>query len=85
MQIGEADDGAGGKIYINKYEAKLAETENDAALQTEMLQPRVPVVVNEYKANMFGSPKGYKVQLNRPLLNLEPQGYPRSKGLGEDR
>uniref|UniRef100_A0A383WJJ4 Amine oxidase n=1 Tax=Tetradesmus obliquus TaxID=3088 RepID=A0A383WJJ4_TETOB len=82
MKVGEADDGAGGKIYINKYEAEIAETENEAAYQTMMLEPKLPVVINENKLNGFGSPRGYKVQLNRPLLNLEPPGYARSKALG---
>jgi hypothetical protein len=84
LQVGEADDGAGGKIYINKYEAKLAETEDEAAYQTMMLEPKIPVVINENKLNGFGSARGYKVQLNRPLLNLEPPGYARSKALGEN-
>jgi hypothetical protein len=83
MQVGEADDGAGGKIYINKYDAQIAETEDEAAYSTSMTEPKIPVVINEAKRNMFGSPRGYKVQLNRPLLNLEPPGYNRSKALGE--
>jgi hypothetical protein len=83
LQVGEADDGAGGKIYINKYEAQIAETEDEAAYQTSMTAPKIPVVINEAKKNMYGSPRGYKVQLNRPLVNLEPEGYERSKALGE--
>uniref|UniRef100_A0A383VT45 Amine oxidase n=1 Tax=Tetradesmus obliquus TaxID=3088 RepID=A0A383VT45_TETOB len=82
MKVGEADDGAGGKIYINKYEAEIAETEDEAAYSTSMAAPKIPVVIAESKKNMFGSPRGYKVQLNRPLLNLEPEGYDRSKALG---
>eukprot|EP00882_Tetradesmus_deserticola_P006545 GHRQ01006887.1.p1 GENE.GHRQ01006887.1~~GHRQ01006887.1.p1 ORF type:complete len:732 (+),score=281.45 GHRQ01006887.1:152-2347(+) len=82
MKVGEADDGAGGTIYINKYEAQIAETEEEAAYQAMMLTPKVPVVINENKKNGYGSPRGYKVQLNRPLLNLEPPGYARSKALG---
>jgi hypothetical protein len=82
-QVGEADDGAGGKVYINKYEVQIAETEDEAAYQTMMLEPKLPVIINENKLNGFGSPRGYKVQLNRPLLNLEPPGYARSKALGE--
>jgi hypothetical protein len=83
LQVGEADDGAGGKIYINKYEAQIAETEDEAAYRSMMLEPKLPVIINENKLNGFGSPRGYKVQLNRPLLNLEPPGYARSKALGE--
>jgi hypothetical protein len=82
-QVGEADDGAGGKVYINKYEAQIAETEDEAAYQTSMTAPKIPVVINEAKKNMYGSPRGYKVQLNRPMVNLEPAGYERSKALGE--
>ena len=82
-QVGEADDGAGGKIYINKYEAEIAETEDEATYAASMAAPKIPVVIAESKKNMFGSPRGYKVQLNRPLLNLEPEGYDRSKALGE--
>lgn len=83
VQIGTADDGAGGQIYINRYEAVIAETENDAAYATVMTAPKIPVVINEAAGNAYGSPRGYKVQLNRPLLNLEPPGYDRSKALGE--
>jgi hypothetical protein len=83
LQVGEADDGAGGKIFINKYEAQIAETEDEAAYQTSMTAPKIPVVINEAKRNMYGSPRGYKVQLNRPMVNLEPEGYNRSKALGE--
>jgi hypothetical protein len=48
-----------------------------------MRSPKIPVVINEFSKNAYGSPRGYKVQLNRPLLNLEPEGYARSKALGE--
>ncbi len=80
--MGEADDGAGGKVLINRYDAAIAETENDASYVASMTSPKIPVVINERKTNAFGSPRGYKVQLNRPLLNLEPPGYERSKALG---
>lgn len=82
-QVGEADDGAGGKIYINQYEAKICERENECAYATSMSTPKIPVVINEYAKNTFGSARGYKVQLNRPLLNLAPEQYPRNKGLGK--
>lgn len=82
-QVGSADDGAGNKIYINKYEAVTAEKEEDAAYAVNMATPKIPVVVNEGQRNLYGSPRGYKVQLNRPLLNMEPEGYARSKALGE--
>jgi Cu2+-containing amine oxidase len=82
-QTGQADDGIGGKIYINKYDAAFAEKEEDAAYAMDLRTPKIPVVVNENEKNQYGSPRGYKIQLNRPLLNLEPAGYERSKGLGE--
>lgn len=83
LQTGQADDGIGGKIYINKYDAAFAEKEEDAAYAMDLRTPKIPVVVNEKVKNQYGSPRGYKIQLNRPLLNLEPAGYERSKGLGE--
>eukprot|EP00879_Flechtneria_rotunda_P031811 GHRR01034796.1.p1 GENE.GHRR01034796.1~~GHRR01034796.1.p1 ORF type:complete len:100 (+),score=24.71 GHRR01034796.1:2-301(+) len=83
LQVAEASDGAGGKIYINKYEAKIAETETEAAYATTMTTPKIPVIINENSRNMYGSYRGYRVQLNRPLLNLEPEGYDRSKALGK--
>lgn len=82
-QLGTADDGAGRKIYINKYDAAIAEKEEDAAYAVDMRTPKIPVIINENSKNAYGSPRGYKVQLNRPLLNLEPAGYDRSKALGE--
>eukprot|EP00775_Hariotina_reticulata_P012327 gene12327-12462_t len=82
LKLGTADDGAGGQIYINKYDAVIAETENDAAYVTSMTTPKLPVVINENVKNAFGTPRGYKVQLHKPLLNLEPAGYARSKALG---
>lgn len=84
-QIGTADDGAGGKIFINQYDAKLAENENEASYATTMTSPKIPVVVNEGVRNSYGSMRGYKVQLNRPLLNLAPESDERNKGLGELR
>lgn len=83
VQIGEADDGAGGKILINKYESKICRFEQECVYATDMRTPKIPVVINENQKNVFGSARGYKVQLNRPLLNLEPEGYDRSKALGE--
>lgn len=83
LQTGTADDGAGGKIYINRYDAVIAEKEEDAAYAVSMRTPKIPVVINEGQKNQYGSPRGYKIQLNRPLLNLEPTGYERSKALGE--
>lgn len=82
LQVGQADDGIGNKIYINRYDAAYAEKEEDAAYATDMRTPKIPVVVNENARNQYGSPRGYKIQLNRPLLNLEPSGYERSKALG---
>lgn len=82
-QVGQTDDGIGNKIYINRYDAAFAEKEEDAAYATDMRTPKIPVVVNENSRNQYGSPRGYKIQLNRPLLNLEPAGYSRSKALGE--
>lgn len=81
-QIGTADDGIGNKIYINRYDSAIAEKEEDAAYATDMQTPKIPVVINENQRNLYGTPRGYKVQLNRPLLNLEPSGYDRSKALG---
>lgn len=82
LQIGQVDDGAGGKIYINKFDTKICGTESECAYATNMMTPKIPVVINENRKNIYGSARGYKVQLNRPLLNLEPAGYPRSKALG---
>lgn len=48
-----------------------------------MRTPKIPVVINENQQNKYGAPRGYKIQLNRPLLNLETEGYARSKALGE--
>jgi hypothetical protein len=83
FQIGTADDGIGNKVYINRYDSAIAEKEEDAAYATDMRTPKIPVVINENSRNLYGAPRGYKVQLNRPLLNLEPSGYDRSKALGE--
>jgi hypothetical protein len=85
VQIGTADDGIGNKVYINRYDSAIAEKEEDAAYATDMQTPKIPVVINENQRNIYGTPRGYKVQLNRPLLNLEPSGYDRSKALGEFR
>lgn len=84
-QVGQADDGIGNKILINRYDSAIAEKEEDAAYEVDMRTPKIPVVINEYTRNLYGSPRGYKIQLNRPLLNLEPSGYARSKALGECR
>lgn len=83
LQVGQADDGIGNKILINRYDSAIAEKEEDAAYEVDMRTPKIPVVINEYTRNLYGSPRGYKIQLNRPLLNLEPSGYARSKALGE--
>lgn len=83
MQVSPTDDGAGNNVYINRYDSVLAEKEEDAAYAVDMRTPKIPVVMNEGQRNQYGSPRGYKVQLNRPLLNLEPEGYARSKGLGK--
>jgi Cu2+-containing amine oxidase len=83
LQVGQADDGIGNKIFINRYDSAIAEKEEDAAYAVDMMTPKIPVVVNENVRNQYGSPRGFKIQLNRPLLNLEPAGYARSKALGE--
>lgn len=70
-------------MLINRYDSAIAEKEEDAAYEVDMRTPKIPVVINEASRNTYGSPRGYKVQLNRPLLNLEPAGYKRSKALGE--
>lgn len=82
MKVGQADDGIGNKVLINRYDSAIAEKEEDAAYEVDMRTPKIPVVINENVRNTYGSPRGYKVQLNRPLLNLEPAGYKRSKALG---
>jgi hypothetical protein len=64
MQLTQADNGAGHKVWVNKYDSKIAKTEEDAAhSKGGGHQPTVAVVINEDETNAWGSHRGYKVRL----------------------
>lgn len=49
-------------MWVNKYDAKIAKTEEDAAHSKGAHQPTVAVVINEDETNAWGSHRGYKVR-----------------------
>lgn len=58
-----ADNGLGGEIYINKYDAEIVETEIGSGYVQNMTHPKMPIIINEDETNKWGSPRGYKVRM----------------------
>lgn len=61
LQSAKADNGLGGEVYVNKYDAHIVEKEEDSGYISKMFEPRMPVVINEHARNKWGTPRGYKV------------------------
>lgn len=62
LQTAKADNGLGGEVYINKYDAHIVEKEDDSGYISKMFEPKMPIIINENKRNKWGSPRGYKVR-----------------------
>jgi len=60
-QMQQVDNGAGHKVWANRYDAKIVKTEEDSAHNEGGHEPIIPVVINEDDSNVWGSPRGYKV------------------------
>jgi hypothetical protein len=61
VQSAKADNGLGGEVYVNKYDAQIIEKEEDSGYVSKMFEPKMPIVINEQQKNKWGSPRGYKV------------------------
>jgi Cu2+-containing amine oxidase len=83
IKMGEADTGFGGKAWVHYYDVSTAEKEDDTAIVSNYATPKLPVVVNENAKNKWGSPRGYKIQVNRVAHELMPEQAPYKKAMGE--
>lgn len=63
------DNGLGGEIFMNKYDARLVETEDESGYVQKMYEPKMPIIINENKENKWGSPRGYKVRARERELD----------------
>lgn len=61
VQSAKADNGLGGEVFVNKYDAQIIEKEEDSGYVSKMFEPKMPIVINEQQKNKWGSPRGYKV------------------------
>ena len=61
LQSATYDNGLGGEIFMNKYDAHLIETEDESGYIQKMYDPKMPIIINEHETNKWGSPRGYKV------------------------
>lgn len=84
VKMGQVNTGVpGGRAWAPYYEATIAATESDAAIVSNFATPKLPVIINEASKNKYGSPRGYKVQVNRPVWELMPEDGGYKKALGE--
>jgi len=82
VKMGEADTGYGGKAWVHYYDVKTAEKEDDTGIVSNYARPKLPVIVNENAKNKWGSPRGYKIQVNRVAHELMPEQAPYKQSMG---
>jgi len=82
IRMAQVDTGFGGKRYAHYYDVTIPETEQESAIKPNLASPKIPIVVNENAKNKWGSPRGYKVQVNRIIHELMPESEPWKQSLG---